>query len=84
MEKFEKFVVVDLGQLTKTKFGNSISQASITPSHDGPILGIDTGVIKREMKLQQSPVAGSYILYDEDGSLIGSAETEFTLKPDRE
>ena len=79
MEKFDKFAVVDLGQLSKTKFGNSVTHASILRGGDSLILRVDTGVIKKDLRISESHVAGSYIIYDENGSLMGSTETEFKL-----
>jgi hypothetical protein len=79
MEKFEKLVVVDLGQLSKTKLGSSVTSAIMIPDGDSQRLRVDTGVIVRELELSERPIAGSYILYDEDGSLMGISTTEYKL-----
>jgi hypothetical protein len=80
MEKFQHLVVIDLGKLSKTKFCDSVSRAEIEiASGSEPRLAVDTGVIKKSFSLSENAVPGTYVVYDEAGSVMGSSNVEYSV-----
>jgi hypothetical protein len=79
MEKFQHLVVVDLGQLSKTKFCDSVARAEFQADSGINRLEIDTGVIKKTFTLCENAVPGTYVIYDEAGAVIGSSNVEYSV-----
>jgi hypothetical protein len=79
MKNFERLVFVDLGELSKSKFGDSIQEAHVIKTGSSLKLQIDTGVISREFPLSRRKSPGTYIAYDANGDLIGVSNHEYLV-----
>jgi hypothetical protein len=79
MESGDKFVIVDLGDLSKTKFADTVITAQIVTSEGCSYLQLQTRSINTEMKLKSTDPPGTYILYDSEEKLVGIANEEYAI-----
>jgi len=71
-----EIVLVDLEELSETRFADAIVDASLVPSSGRKslyTLKLNSGVIQTELDCSQVPVPGTFILYDKDGLAVGKS-----------
>ena len=78
-EDISEIVIVDLGELSRTKFGKSVQHADIVSRDGNDYVQIDSGVINTELRCQLDEPVGTYVVYNEDGSVLGITREVYTV-----
>ena len=71
-------VIVDLGELSRTKVGESIQRATCEASGPTLRLQLDTNVMQTDLTCHRSEPAGTYIVYDGEGTIVGVTREVYT------
>jgi len=80
MESGDRIVVVDLGELSKTKFSDSIIAAHFSQESGKTSLNLRTNSVTTDLNLKAQETPGTYILYDAEGKLVGITDEEYTME----
>ena len=78
----EEIIMIDMGELGETKFADSIIETALFrgPEQSGAYkLRLNTGVLQREFDCNRVQLPGTYVLYQDDGSLVGKTTTELSF-----
>lgn len=73
----DELIVVDLGELSRTRFGVSVKEAHFMESEDGARIHIDTGLVTASFDLNRINPSGTYVIYAKDGTVLGKTREVF-------
>jgi hypothetical protein len=80
IENDEELVIVDLGELSRTRFGASISSANLIDTIDGVRVHVSTEAVNAESECKRTNPSGTYVIYSNDGEIIGKTREVYRNK----
>lgn len=66
-----EYILVDLGELSRTRFGTAVTDATFLESEGSVRIHVDTGVIEKQFDCKRTNPVGTQVLYDDTGRVIG-------------
>lgn len=70
----DELVVVDLGELSNTHFGKSVTAADMHVDEAGDYcLKVEAGMVKLNFKCEQERAVGTYVIFDQSNAVIGTS-----------
>ena len=79
-EEQAEYIIIDLGELSRTHFGNNVLRANLDIKDDEAHVSVDIGILERSFNCQRILRSGTYIISDEDGRAIGVSDEEYLLE----
>jgi hypothetical protein len=75
----DELIVVDLGELSRSKYGESVAAAVLNECADGlsSRVIVDSRIVSSEFRINKRNPVGTYVIVREDGSVLGATRSIF-------
>jgi hypothetical protein len=77
IENDEEYIIVDLGELSRTRFGASIKDAEILETPEGCRVHIQSEAVSAVLNCVRTNPGGTYVIYSSDGTVLGKTREVF-------
>ena len=74
-----EYILVDLGELSRTRFGAAVADATLLQSESEASVHLDTGVIEKRFDCKRVDPVGTHVIYDEQGNAIGTTREVYQI-----
>jgi hypothetical protein len=75
----DELVIVDLGELSNTRFGESIQNAAWRVTPEGASVVVDSGITELNFQCKKDDVVGTYVIYDDQKQVIGTTRSTYRV-----
>lgn len=78
----DELIVVDLGELSRSNYGESVVTAVLNQSPDGRSARIivDSCIVSSQFRINKSNPVGTYVIFREDGSVLDATRSIFVAE----